>query len=309
MERLEAVESASLDKFDEATLLINSAHTKAVRDMEERLSVSLRQRHDEAVAAASLEAIAVGQRQIEEEKAKLALAAEQEVTTQQGALLPQVVSIRVGSGACERSITRDAALVKHAHAINMLAVSIVNLEDSILAGSSASAELDALRRNAEAADDFAAGVLAKMPERCVDLCKRGVVPTEPLMRQRLLAELHNLHATAFVPERAGLLHHAVARLFFRPLYMLSDGPDAGVIPGEDAQAARTRGNLEALGRAKTLVDGGQLQAALDHLEVSLSGSVRVAASSWMSETRDALLLWQVVHAVKARAQCLNAGLF
>ncbi|CAK0878242.1 unnamed protein product [Prorocentrum cordatum] len=203
-------------------------------------------------------------------------------------------------------LAQDSANVERAHAYNGLVVAALGLEDALLAGRDAEPELQALRSAADAADPFAAAMLASLPPGCTRQRREdGTVATESAVQQKLAAELDGLVAAAFVPPGGGLLGELVGQLF-RKAYVLD--PAAAPLEPSTPQGERSevRSNLEAL--AGVLGGRGDLAARLQTLEGSLGGLCRERAASWLSEARDALVLQQTLRAVKARAQCLNSVL-
>jgi len=301
--RLEAVESANLEKLDEALHSLNATREAAQKDADADLEHSLLQRHEETLAAATTELIEQRRVKLISETDALKASFAQEAATAHGDHLNHVVSCGVGVNAIDAILGEDAEVVTRAHAYNNLSVAMLSLEDAIVTGQNAAHELVALRKTAAEADPFAHQVLSQLPLGCVDLCERGSVPTEPLLRHRFMSKLGELSATAFLPDqRDGLLGQVMARFVFRPLYSL----DAPIGRVSDSSCPPER-NLAALARAKGLVERGDVDAALNDMEASLTGRVRAAAVPWMTEARDALLLRKALLTVKARVQCLNAS--
>lgn len=312
--RLEAADTASLKDLSDALALANAEYDEvAARDLAD-FEAQLQQQHEEAVASATASAVAEAQRRLDAEGEQLRCLAEASLEEVRGARLKEVISLKSGLEAVEEVLSQDEALVRQAHAYNSLSVAVLGLEDAIIAGRSAEAELEALRSAAGKADAFVAELLARLPVASAELCKRAAsVPTEPLLRHQLASHLDDLADAAFVPPGSGLLGEVLGRLF-RWLYILQ--PQALPLPSPMQHAAsevsETERNLLALGFAApgshTEMDIQRLESAFIHLESSLGGRCRERAATWMAEARAALILRQTLWAVKARVQCLNAAL-
>mmetsp|Transcript_23266 Transcript_23266/g.42038 ORF Transcript_23266/g.42038 Transcript_23266/m.42038 type:complete len:607 (-) Transcript_23266:78-1898(-) len=306
MTQLEAADAASLRSLREALVSAEEEYNKAAevecKALEEELLQKQKDEVEQAIAAARGEATAA----LEAEREKLETAAAEAVLEVRAERLGDVISLSTGLKSLEKVLLEDDAVVQRARAYNSLSAALICLEDAILAGGGAQAELEALRKaSAEVNDAFVTEVLTSLPSSAVNLCRRAApVPTELLLRQSLSENLGDLAAAAFVPPNSGLLGEVVGRVF-RQFYVLGGEP----VTTEDSEAA---GNLAALGRAQRASAAGsgvQLREALQNLETSLKGSCRARAGvAWLSEARAALELRQTLSAVKARVQCLNATL-
>lgn len=283
--RLEAADAASLRDLGEALARADAAHDEATARELAELEVELQQQHEEAVAAATVAAMAEAERAVAAEDEKLREAAE--------AALQQV---------------------RQMNAYNSLSVAVLGLEDAITTGRSALPELEALRVAAGKADAYVEQLLVQLPESCAELCKRAAaVPTEPLLRQRLVSQLDDLAAVAFTPPGGGLLGEVLGRVF-RWCYVLT--PDAVPLPAPGGAPQEVERNLTALSCAALScaaretpgeVDALELETALACLEGSLGGRCRERAAAWMAELRSALILRQTLWAVKAHVQYLHAA--
>jgi len=304
MTQLEAADAASLRSLREALASAEEDYNKAAdveyKALEEELLQKQKQEVDEAIASARAEATAA----LEAEREKLEASAKEAVMEARAERLPDVISLNSGLKSLEKVLLEDDAVVQRARAYNSLSAALLCLEEAILAGGGAQAELEALSKaSTEVNDAFVTDLLSSLPSPAANLCRRAApVPTEPLLRQSLSKQLGDLAAAAFIPPKSGLLGEVVGRVF-RRLYILGGEPVT-----EDSDAAC---NLAALGRAQHATAAGsgvQLREAIQNLETTLRGSCRERGLMWLEEARAALELRQTLSAVKARVQCLNATL-
>jgi len=304
MTQLEAADAASLRSLREALASAEEDYNKAAdveyKALEEELLQKQKQEVDEAIASARAEATAA----LEAEREKLEASAKEAVMEARAERLPDVISLNSGLKSLEKVLLEDDAVVQRARAYNSLSAALLCLEEAILAGGGAQAELEALSKaSTEVNDAFVTDLLSSLPSPAANLCRRAApVPTEPLLRQSLSKQLGDLAAVAFIPPKSGLLGEVVGRVF-RQLYILGGEPVT-----EDSDAAC---NLAALGRAQHAAAAGsgvQLREAIQNLEATLRGSCRERGMMWLEEARAALELRQTLSAVKARVQCLNATL-
>jgi hypothetical protein len=313
--RLQAADAASLRDLQEALARKGEEHDEATAHELHQLQVSLHQQHNEAVTAAVQTAVAQAQERLNAQELQWREAAQAAVTEACTARLKEVVVLNSGLASVEEALAQDETLVKEAHAYTGLTVALAGFEDAMVAGRSAGAELEALRAAAARADSVVAGMLAKLPKGCLELCRRnGVLPTPPLLRYRLAAELEDWVAAALVPPRSGLLGEVFGRLLGR-LYVLlpSAVPLSGIsAAGGSPGTTEAERNLAVLSRVATpLISGSYagpqaIACSLAQFESSLEGLCRQRAAAWIAEARDVLTLHQTLWAVKARVQCLNS---
>lgn len=313
LSRLEEADMASIRELGEALQDISAKRTVLVRQSLEKLEQDLLVKQYEAVREVERDTAAEMQELMLREEAALQSEADEVITEARCQHIPSVVSFRRGLAEVEDVLSHDAKYIQRARAYNDLSVAVLNFEDAVLAGRAASAELEALNAAAQKSDEFAERLLRQLPEACVKLCQREKgVPTEHVLRQQLAAKVDELAATALVPPDSGLLGELVGWAL-RQCYILEPRALPWRLAGKavspaTAEAAR---NLEALSSSVAVSDphgsrGSQgLVAAVARLETGLAGLCQERAADWLAEARNVLLLRQVIHAVKARAQCLS----
>eukprot|EP00927_Polykrikos_kofoidii_P066591 TRINITY_DN62162_c0_g1_i1.p1 TRINITY_DN62162_c0_g1~~TRINITY_DN62162_c0_g1_i1.p1 ORF type:complete len:654 (+),score=153.84 TRINITY_DN62162_c0_g1_i1:74-2035(+) len=315
MTRLDAADVMSLKHLEEA--LERLAKSRAASDKEELISLQqqLQEDHDEQVARASAEATSEMQRVLEEEERRLSAEIEAKILHEQGSRLVDVALTNSGLMSVETALTQDAAIVQRIQAQSSLAVAVLSVEDAILSGHDARAELEALRAVASRADEFSNRMLEGLPEGCWSICEgASSMLGLGLLRQRLASETRELVAAAFVPPatpgtRSSLLAELIGQ-FCGKLYSCESS--AAKSEAFDA-ATEVQRNLDALAyvaashRAseEPVSQLAELTAVLIEMESSLVGVCRERASRLLEEMRHVLLLQQVLMAIKARVHCLS----
>ncbi|CAE7684535.1 TY5A, partial [Symbiodinium sp. KB8] len=149
--------------------------------------------------------------------------------------------------------------------IRGLSATLLGLEDALLSGRSAQAELRALQRAAdEAGDQFVADLVRSIPGNSVQLVSRAQpMPTEPTLQHSLKSKIDDFAAAAFFPESSGRVQKVLGKVFSQ-LYIL-DGQSVGM--PQESQAAR---DLRLLGRAAA---SSEVREALPLLR-AVSGTAR-----------------------------------
>jgi len=263
------------------------------------LKAALRQQHEEEVMKAVEAAKADAQEELELERQHLLDMAEEAKLEAQADQLEEVMKVHKGLASLELKLKQDDAVVRRAQAYNSLSSTLLGLEDALLSNRSAAPELNALYQAAkEAGDNFVTELVEAIPQSSVELLSRPEpIPTEPTLQRRLATKIDDFAVAALVPPSSGLFGAILARVF-RRLYIL-DGQRVDM-PQESSAA----GDLRLLGQAARRE---QVREALPLLR-AVSGSARCYVEAFTQEASAALQLRQILGAVKARVQCLNASL-
>lgn len=314
--RMEAADAANLQSLEQALARIGKERDQTAAKEFKEFEGSLQQQHEEIVARAKEQAMATCLSALASEEAKLQASADEAVLEQKGARVQEVVSLHEGLVQVEQALHQDEIVVQQVHACSRLCVAVLGLEDAILAGGNARADLDVLWAVASQSDPFVANVWRSLKEGCPGIENTAAVSAEPVLRDSFAGRLDDLVAAAFVPPGGGLIAEIVGRIF-RSLYISS----ASAIPSKDPllswttsqdqkpQASETWQNLALLSSCPTTAEGPEdLRGVLTCLEGSLKGTCHDRSEAWLQDLRQALLMWQAVRASKARAQCLSAAL-
>lgn len=279
-----------LAKFDEHR---DEVGLERLRDHGERLQDV----QDGVVAGAVAKATTDAEVELASEDVDILYVCADMMMEEQGSGLGKITLLSSEMASMEKALSGEEALVRRLHRNNALSSAVSRLEEALLNGRAADADLKVLRCEASSADVFSASMLALLPPSTETFCCRPNPPTEAFLRQRLAGETSRL-ATAALAPGSGLLSELVGRAFAW-LYLL----DAEAHP--PLASPEAAGNLAALGRAAQAPD---VRSALLELEMGLTGACKERALPILAETRAALELRQVLAAVSARARCEHATL-
>lgn len=302
---LEAAEACSLEIAEEGLKRLKADLDEQAVNFYTELETGLIEQHADTIASRKAEASRDAEERLANEDADMQEVSDTTVAFMKSLHLDEVISFASGLKCTQEAVDDEQSEVERYYARNGLSQALVILEDSILAGRSCEAELEAVRLAAGKADSFVADMLANLPSGCMTLCQHGAVPTEDAIKKHLPSQLHELASTAFLPPGGGLAAELIGR-FFRSLYVVNSEAHVA-LSGEDGAAQEVRRNLAAISRLAQAKSPGELEEALLHLEGSLTGSCVEEAKEWLHETRCALLLRQAIWAAKARVQCLTCA--
>lgn len=300
---LEAAEACSLEIAEEGLKRLKADLDEQALNYYAELETGLIEQHADTVANRKAEASRDAEERLANEDADMQEVSDTTVAFMKSLHLDEVISFSSGLKCTQEAVDDEQSEVERYYARNGLSQALVILEDSILAGRSCEAELEAVRLAAGKADSFVADMLANLPSGCMTLCQQGAVPTEDAIKKHLPTQLHELASRALLPPGGGLAAELIA-CFFRNLYVVNSEAHVAV-SGEDGAAQEVRRSLDAISRLAQAKSPGELEEALLHLEGSLTGSCVEEAKEWLHETRCALLLRQAIWAAKARVQCLT----
>lgn len=307
--RLEAMELYNLTKFEEAIQQHSDKRDAMGQQAYDELQAAFKQIEIEEVARVTAEVKAVMEQKYEDERLRLSEIAEKTMIETQGERVPEIMGLAQTLEHVEKVISQDSQFVQRAHVFNSLSAAVLGLEDAILRDSGAEQEFQALSGEAEKADAFTSGVVAKLPRSSVELCMNNTVPTEQSLRHSFWENLDDLATMAFAPPSTGPGGQMLA-FFFRKLYILDEEfkpyvPEFSGQP-EDSHVQELRENLNVISHVLHQGESAELRDLITYLQESLKGTCHERAMTWTNDIRNALLVRQTLSVVKARVSCLTA---
>lgn len=216
--------------------------------------------------------------------------------------------------AFDELVKTGKSLQQRSQISNKLASALLKLEGALVAGQPAYAELAKLQAAAEeigssySPDGFVSRLLSALPAETVEW-SRGHTHSEPQLADTFKKQLGNFVAGAFALPAEGRVAGMISSFtsaIFGHFYVLGSEPTGESPLGSAEVSNEVQQNLQVLGKAAQHVEVGDLRLALGTMEDSLTGECRRRATTWMTETRNALLLQQAARAAHAKARCLHA---